>query len=1007
MWLLLVLWLVAPLVELVVIVGLCVENDKKKRRLRELEEELKKYGRPELGQRTGAEAAMPAEPVPAVEENRVGQSQQLLEQPNKRMASVRGKTENIKGGGMGILALLTGVVFVVLAGLIFATTAWKILSNPAKVYLVLAFSVMFFGVSFVAEKRLHIHKTGNALYILGSIFLFLSVLAAAYFQLLGPEYVLVGQNRWRVLWIGSLLTVVMLFGGIGRFRDRIYTQVCFGGMTVSMTFWALAHGLNQGGEWLSMMMGYAWLLMLGKWLLEKQGTKKNTPIFHLPVDGQSIELVREGFSWFAPVHFWFFSTLVVGLGTVSGIFLLTPWLRWYLALALGAVLLGIVMQKKETECKWKKAFFCLAMIGTVHYLTAWIGFEIAGRQKPEGMGALVVAGMIVALGFLAGNRRKSGWDSGIEEWLCLAFLSWDAFLPGFQVFLIKVFGANDASNFLREHAFWALAGALILTVTMAVRRRKSELVQWALPFLLWYMVFWPLDLWLRCEIGYGLEKNQAELALCLLDRGMPGFLLLCGMISWEWKRQEGYGWAILILGTWMEMIYFSETEVTFPFFLLLAGYLLSEIRTEKRKEDRAYKMLEKLSVLARDKVGWRNVFQKKSWLCRWGTLYAMMGTDLWLAPFTIDNRMLRLVGALGTYVAGLVLERTLAKDPHVTKGRSVFWDICGSFLAVFIICECYTSCYDSIYISWSGSGSKEFWNLLFCLTVFVGFYQMFYLGKRFWPHLIISIAMMPMPLVLALCYDWTENQLYLTVLGSLLFTGIVARCHGRICEPKKEIYGGWRVDWYHVTAIFLLILLAGMNEEGHWRLVCLLYLSIYILQFSAIPEWRRATWSAVGLLLVLAYWSQPFFELPSQIKLELELLPVAGYFWYLGKVWEVKRRKETKEKEKIKEEKTKKEWELLQTMGYFFCLLVLMVNAWLCGEVVHALILEGICLTIFVWALVRHCRHWIGMAGTILILVALYMTKEFWLSISWWVYLLAAGMGLIVFAAVSEKRKRE
>ena len=142
MWLLLVLWLVAPLVELVVIVGLCVENDKKKRRLRELEEELKKYGRPELGQRTGAEAAMPAEPVPAVEENRVGQSQQLLEQPNKRMASVRGKTENIKGGGMGILALLTGVVFVVLAGLIFATTAWKILSNPAKVYLVLAFSVM-------------------------------------------------------------------------------------------------------------------------------------------------------------------------------------------------------------------------------------------------------------------------------------------------------------------------------------------------------------------------------------------------------------------------------------------------------------------------------------------------------------------------------------------------------------------------------------------------------------------------------------------------------------------------------------------------------------------------------------------------------------------------------------------------------------------------------------------------------------------------------------------------
>lgn len=73
----------------------------------------------------------------------------------------------------------------------------------------------------------------------------------------------------------------------------------------------------------------------------------------------------------------------------------------------------------------------------------------------------------------------------------------------------------------------------------------------------------------------------------------------------------------------------------------------------------------------------------------------------------------------------------------------------------------------------------------------------------------------------------------------------------------------------------------------------------------------------------------------------------------------------------------------------------------------NALILEGICLGIFVWSLVRRCRRWTGVSVTILILVALYMTKEFWLSISWWVYLLAAGIGLIVFAAVNEKRKRE
>ena len=43
--------------------------------------------------------------------------------------------------------------------------------------------------------------------------------------------------------------------------------------------------------------------------------------------------------------------------------------------------------------------------------------------------------------------------------------------------------------------------------------------------------------------------------------------------------------------------------------------------------------------------------------------------------------------------------------------------------------------------------------------------------------------------------------------------------------------------------------------------------------------------------------------------------------------------------------------------------------------------------------------------GIIIITVALYMTKDFWLSLSWWIYLLAAGLGLILFAAVNEMKK--
>ena len=70
-----------------------------------------------------------------------------------------------------------------------------------------------------------------------------------------------------------------------------------------------------------------------------------------------------------------------------------------------------------------------------------------------------------------------------------------------------------------------------------------------------------------------------------------------------------------------------------------------------------------------------------------------------------------------------------------------------------------------------------------------------------------------------------------------------------------------------------------------------------------------------------------------------------------------------------------------------------------------ALVLVSLCMLSFLWA---HVRKWVGcfrISGFIIVTVALYMTKSFWLSLSWWVYLLAAGLGLIIFAAYTELKK--
>lgn len=964
MWMLTVLlWLVAPPVELAVIVGLGAANGRYKRKIRELEGNLK-----ECGELVGREE-QEEEKAAAVlgqgtlcmarqrEEGRQEAADPVKEIPAEGKLACHNRGLIPAGGNMGILALLAGVVFVVLAGLIFATTAWQVLSNPAKVLFVLAFSGVFFCTSFLAERKLHIHKTGNALYVLGSIFLFLAVLAAAYFRLLGPEYVLDGQNRWRVLWVGSLVAVVMLFFGIERFHDRIYTQACCWGMTVNLTFLLLACEVSVFSKWASAMMGYAFLLVLGKWRLEKAKGRREKR-----AGGKLAAMLAEEIPLFAQIHFWVFAFLVVGLGTVGGLFQVTWWFGWWVALALAAAVGGSAVLLRQTKPGWQKTFFVLAMAGTVHYLAAWLCFAHAGGNGSKGMWAFLLAEAVTAVYLAAKKRRGSFFWTKEGDCICLGFLLWDAGMLNGRLFLEQIWGrAYIRDAVLCGHAGKALAGGLLLAAVVMAWKKRSAVAHGVLPFLMWYLVSWPLTVWAECKILGGQPGQWQWLAKDWLDRGLFGFLLLGALAVWERKRKEGYGFSVLVLGTLMQVFGFSKEKLMFPYLLLLSGYLLSEEAVD----------------------GKRAAIQSEL-----AAFYAMLGVYILMGPFTANSMALRLTGSVWMYAACMAMQKKWLGGFYVPGTRRVFWDVCGSFLAVFMMLAFYAD------------PDARAWELLLCLAVSGGFYVMFYVGQRVWPHLLISVAWLPLPSVLEAWHGWTENELCLAIPAVLLVTGICARRFYRICEPDKRVLGGWRVDWFHVLAVFMLAVEAGRCSI-YWRFCYLLFLGLYFWQYTAVEEWKRAARSASLFMLVLAFWSQPFVAFPSSLWMEIKLLPAAGYLWLLGRIWnEWEGKRDTASVQG--EGNFVCAW---QDWGYLLCLLALLANAWVRAAVVNALILEGVCLSVFVWALARHCRKWIWAAGGIMVLVALYMTKGFWLSISWWVYLLTAGIGLIVFAALYEKKK--
>lgn len=59
---------------------------------------------------------------------------------------------------------------------------------------------------------------------------------------------------------------------------------------------------------------------------------------------------------------------------------------------------------------------------------------------------------------------------------------------------------------------------------------------------------------------------------------------------------------------------------------------------------------------------------------------------------------------------------------------------------------------------------------------------------------------------------------------------------------------------------------------------------------------------------------------------------------------------------------------------------------------------------ILIWSAIAGSKKYMILSGIVLIIMAIYLTRAFWLSIAWWVYLMIAGIVCITLAIVKEKK---
>ncbi|WP_420851777.1 hypothetical protein [Oceanobacillus jeddahense] len=103
--------------------------------------------------------------------------------------------------------LILGVSFLLISGLVVATSTWDQMGAMLKVATLLGVSIFFLALSGLSSRFLKIEKTAFAFLTLGSLLLPIAIIGIGFFGLFGDYLTLTGEGRY---WLGILCTLVPL-----------------------------------------------------------------------------------------------------------------------------------------------------------------------------------------------------------------------------------------------------------------------------------------------------------------------------------------------------------------------------------------------------------------------------------------------------------------------------------------------------------------------------------------------------------------------------------------------------------------------------------------------------------------------------------------------------------------------------------------------------------------------------------------------------------------------------
>lgn len=898
--------------------------------------------------------------------------------------------------------LILGALLIIIAGLIFATTTWKVLGNGVKAAVILSFSAVFFAASSLAERKLKLPKTGMLFYILGSAFLPITIIASGYFQVFGMYLSLFGRGKALVIAAAfASLAAVSAKGSID-YRKKPFVWCSL--LSISGTVMSLICQISHKAEIVSLLAAvYSLTVILLSAFIEKRLTEKKA----------LSDIIKQ------------FSLLNTAVLSVSAIY------ASFVGGETAAVACGLFAAAYIFGAFSDKTGFG----GALPFLM-FLSFALFASVSPDDFSegtyvVAVIATVVTVLSFLKVLPEKLMQAFGILSNICitvsaaaigLSVLADDVTLIkviifallSVEILLLGIFRRKETAGKIMMGIFsFSLCATLCMAVSLITEVHYYSITSVLILILsIIYIITDKL-----------LEKKNIELNLRTWVSDVIFALFLAPtVISMSGNVYTGISAIISAAGTAALFAFFPKKEWEKAVFMLCSTVAVGAFAGDGLISDFSDTAIFAVMAFVILAAVLAVMFLKKDKLMEYGAYIGFSGVvgvyifisgfklfsspdptwHLWLilaAAYIARGAFRKIKGCLA---AGILLSLIgFAMFPMDVFGLYEKAGIISAGIFAFLLftvllfvpqgelvkfCRNVSFfCLDAASFLLMCSAASEVDPAEFIIALFIltaALTAGYLANKTVW---IVPSLCAFYPVV----WKIADDRQYIVIAAVIVVTialSYLLHTDNVICKKNNALY----IDSFAVSRFFGVICyyLASDGKMSDWWGIWLIGVCVLSL-IRRKGEYNRLI-AVISLLTpVFAWILRPFAKAPDYYSLEVNIIPILLYLASLRLFkWQ------------------KRYLDHITFAAYVIIYVILFFNALFGGIIGNALIIMISALLMLVFSFVIKMKRWFILAVAVITTSAIFMSITLWGNPAWWVYLLVAGIIMIGVGAANEMKKR-